>query len=42
MRKSLLLLFLLLTFNCSLFSQNEEVIKITLIDKREFNIFLYN
>ena len=28
MRKSLLLLFLLLTFNGSLFSQNEEVIKI--------------
>lgn len=37
MRKSLLLLFLLLTFSSSLFSQNEEVIKITLIDKTENN-----
>ena len=37
MRKSLLLLLLLLTFNCSLFSQNDEVIKIRLIDKTENN-----
>ena len=37
MRKSLLLLLLLLTFNCSLFSQNDEVIKIRLIDIVENN-----
>lgn len=37
MRKSLLLFLLLLTFNLSLFSQNDEVIKIRLIDKTENN-----
>lgn len=37
MRKSLLLLLLLLTFNCSLFSQNDEVIRIIVIDKIENN-----
>lgn len=37
MRKSLLLLFLLLTFSNSLFSQNDEVIRIIVIDKIENN-----
>lgn len=37
MRKGLLLLFLLLTFSNSLFSQNDEVIRIIVIDKIENN-----